>query len=46
MNTWDESFPRSLLPQLQEWLTVWRPRPNFPYLFASRGGDPYNTPSM
>lgn len=50
INRWDESFPRSLLPQLQEWLTVWRPRlitdPGYPYLFASRWGDPYNTASM
>jgi hypothetical protein len=50
INKWDESFPRSLLPQLQEWLTVWRPRlipdPSYPYLFVSRWGDPYNTPSM
>jgi hypothetical protein len=50
INKWDESFPRSLLPQLDEWLTVWRPRlitdPSYPYLFASRWGEPYNTPSM
>jgi len=49
-NKWDESFPRSLLPQLQEWLTIWRPRlipdPSYPYLFVSRWGDPYNTPTM
>ena len=28
----------------------WRPRfntnPNYPHFFVSRGGDPYNTPSM
>jgi hypothetical protein len=50
INKWDESFPRSFLPQLDEWLTIWRPRlitdPSYPYLFASRWGDPYNTPSM
>jgi hypothetical protein len=50
INKWIESFPRSLLPQLDEWLTIWRPRlirdPSYPYLFASRWGDPYNTPSM
>jgi hypothetical protein len=34
INRWNESFPRSLQPQLQEWLTIWRPRlipdPSYP----------------
>jgi hypothetical protein len=50
INKWDELFPRSLLPQLQEWLTLWRPRlipdPSYPYVFIGRWGEPYDTPSM
>jgi hypothetical protein len=50
INRWDESFPPSLLPQLDEWLTIWRPRvipdASYPYLFVSRWGDPYDTPTM
>src|SRR6266545_4005487 len=37
-------------PTLRSGATVWRPRlipdPSYPYLFVSRWGDPYNTPSM
>jgi hypothetical protein len=37
-------------PTLRSGATVWRPRlipdPSYLYLFASRGGDPYNTASM
>jgi hypothetical protein len=50
VNVWDESFPRRLTGQLDEWLTLWRPRlikdPAYPFLFVSRWGDPYNTPTM
>jgi hypothetical protein len=46
LNIWDESFPHSLTDQLQEWLTIWRSRlitdPEYPFLFVSRWGDPYN----
>jgi hypothetical protein len=50
INVWDESFPRSLHEQLEEWLTIWRPQlikdPDYPFLFVSRWGDPYNTPMV
>src|SRR6266511_6106758 len=43
----DRFTPR---PTLRSGVTVWRPRlitdPSYLYLFASRGGDPYNTASM
>jgi hypothetical protein len=50
VNVWDESWPQSLTAQLNDWLTLWRPRlirdPDYPFLFVSRWGDPYNTPTM
>jgi hypothetical protein len=44
---WRERFPSRLLPELQEWLTLWRPRllklgQESPWVFLNTQGRPYS----
>jgi Phage integrase family len=47
VNRWEAHFPQALLPQLEEWLTRWRPRiaaPDSPFLFVNSRGQPFTGP--
>jgi hypothetical protein len=50
INHWEAHFPHALLPLLDEYLTVWRPKiipsPDFPYLFCNSRGRPYPSAAL
>ena len=47
LNRWEAHFPKALLPLLDDYLHLWRPKiipsPDFPYLFCNSRGRPYRT---
>jgi hypothetical protein len=50
LNRWEAHFPKALLPVLDEYLHLWRPKiipsPDFPYLFCNSRGRLYRTSLM
>jgi hypothetical protein len=47
LNRWEAHFPKALLPLLDDYLHLWRPKiipsPDFPYLFCNSRGRAYRT---